>query len=75
MEKSLPPKQTVSQPVVPPVVTIREAYYMTPKNGGFQLRKVTIRNDYVIDDARVSDPDAWNQVMSELEHELSKKLQ
>ncbi len=52
-----------------------EAYYMVPKNGGFHLRKLTIEEDVVLSDTPVSDPDAWNQVMSELEHELSKKLQ
>lgn len=57
-----------------PNITV-DAYYIIPKNGGFQLRKLTIEEDVVLEDSKVSDPDAWNQVMSELEHELSKKLQ
>lgn len=61
--------------IQPLKVALLETYYMTPRNGGFQLRKVTIANDKVTADVNVSDPDAWNQVMSELEHELSKKLQ
>lgn len=54
---------------------VREAYYMVPRNGGFQLMKLTIEDDVVLTDEPVSDPDAWNQVMSELEHEVSKKFQ
>jgi hypothetical protein len=58
-----------------PVGHIQEAFYMRPKNGGFQLMKITIEDDVVLLDEPVSDPDAWNQVMSELEHEMSKKFQ
>lgn len=52
-----------------------ETYYFRAKDGGFQLMKLTIEDDTVLMDAPVSDPDAWNQVMSELEHELSMKFQ
>ena len=52
-----------------------EAYYLIPKNGGFQLRRLVIEEDYVLADEKASDPDAWNQIMSELEHELSKDFQ
>lgn len=48
---------------------------MRPKDGGFQLMKLTIEDDMVLLDEKVSDPDAWNQVMSELEYEMSKKFQ
>jgi len=58
-----------------PVGVTREAYYMRPKDGGFQLMKLTIEDDMVLLDEKVSDPDAWNQVMSELEYEMSKKFQ
>lgn len=58
-----------------PVGVTREAFYMRPKNGGFQLMKITIEDDVVLLDEPVSDPDAWNQVLSELEHEMSKKFQ
>lgn len=58
-----------------PVGVAIEAYYMLPKNGGFQLRRLMIEDDVVLTDEKVSDPDAWQQVMSELEHELSKKFQ
>ena len=52
-----------------------EAYYIVPKNGGFQLRRLHIEDDIVLLDIKVSDPDAWNQVMSEIEQELSKKFE
>lgn len=52
-----------------------EAYYMRAKNGGFQLMRLIIEEGIVLVDEPVSDPDAWNQVMSELEHEMSKKFQ
>lgn len=58
-----------------PVVVTREAFYMRPKNGGFQLMRLTLEDDIVVQDEPVSDPDAWNQVMSEVEHEMSKKFQ
>lgn len=51
------------------------AYYLVPKDGGFQIRRVTIEEDVILNDETISAPDAWNQIMSELEHELSKKLQ
>lgn len=57
------------------VVTPKEAYYMVAKNGGFQLRKVHIEDDIVLLDEKVSDPDAWNQVLDVLDQELSKKFQ
>lgn len=60
---------------IPKVVQTLEAYYMVPKNGGFQLRKVRIEDDIVLADEKVSDPDAWNQVLDVLDQELSKKFQ
>lgn len=65
----------MDKPTTPKKVTTIEAYYLVPKNGGFQLRKLIIEEDFVLSDEKASDPDAWNQIMSELEHELSKKLQ
>lgn len=54
--------------------TTLSAYYIVPRNGGFQLRKVTIEEDIVIDDVKVSDPDAWEQVIVLLERELDRKF-
>ncbi len=51
------------------------AYYMTPKNGGFQLHRMVVEEDVVLEDKPFSDPDAWDQVLSVLESELSKKFQ
>lgn len=59
----------------PKVTVTTEAYYMVPKNGGFQLRRVHIEDDIVLLDEKVSDPDAWNQVLDILDQELSKKFQ
>jgi hypothetical protein len=58
-----------------PGVGTAEAFYIRPKNGGFQLMRLTIEESVVLVDEPISDPDAWNQIMSELEHELSKKYQ
>lgn len=54
---------------------VHEAFYVVPKNGGFQIRKLTIEDDVVLLDEPFSDPDAWDQVMSQIENELSKKFQ
>lgn len=59
----------------PKVTVVKEAYYMIPKNGGFQLRKVHIEDDIVVLDEKASDPDAWNQILDVLDQELSKKFQ
>ncbi len=56
-------------------LTVKEAFYMIPKNGGFQLRRLHIEDDVVLSDEQVSDPDAWNQVVDVLEQELSKEFQ
>lgn len=50
------------------------AFYMIPRNGGFQLRRVVIEEDIVLEDKNYDDPDAWDQVMSVLESEMSKKF-
>lgn len=55
--------------------TTLTAYYMVPKNGGFQLRIITVEEGIVLDDQPVSDPDAWDQVISVLEQQLSRKFQ
>lgn len=57
------------------VIIQTEAYYFRHKDGGFQLMRVIVEDDVVLVNEPVSDPDAWNQIMSELEHELSKKFQ
>lgn len=57
------------------IAPAREAFYLVPKNGGFQIRKLTIEEDVVLSDEPFSDPDAWDQVMSIMEHEFSKKFQ
>jgi hypothetical protein len=51
------------------------AYYIIPKNGGFQVRQLTIEEDVVLEDKLLEDPDAWEQTMSTLEHELGRKFQ
>jgi hypothetical protein len=58
-----------------PGINTAEAFYIRPKNGGFQLMRLTIEESVVLVDEPISDPDAWNQIMSELEHELSKRYQ
>lgn len=57
-----------------PVDKTREAFYLVPKSGGFQIRKVTIEEDVVLDDVPFSDPDGWDQVLSIIEHEMSRKF-
>lgn len=57
------------------VAPAHEAFYLLQKNGGFQIRKLTIEEDVVLSDEPFSDPDAWDQVMSIIEQELSKKFQ
>ncbi len=51
-----------------------EAYYMVAKNGGFQIRKVTIEEGIVLEDIHVDDPDAWDQAVNILEQQLSNKF-
>lgn len=58
-----------------PSVKVSVAYYMVPLNGGFQVRKLQIEEDVVLSDEAVSDPDAWDQCVSVLEAEMSKKFQ
>lgn len=53
----------------------REAFYLVPKNGGFQVRRVVIEEDVVLSDEPFDDPDAWEQAISILERELSRKFQ
>lgn len=57
------------------IAPTHEAFYLVPKNGGFQIRRLTIEEDVVLADEPFSDPDAWDQVMSIMEHEFSKKFQ
>ena len=57
-----------------PVAKTREAFYLIQKNGGFQIRRVTIEEDVVLEDAPFSDPDGWDQVLSIIEHEMSRKF-
>lgn len=56
-------------------IGLREAFYIVPKSGGFQIRKITVEEDVVLEDVTYSDPDAWDPVMNTLEYELSKKFQ
>jgi hypothetical protein len=58
-----------------PTKKVSTAFYMVPLSGGFQVRQLTIEDDIVLSDEPVSDPDAWEQSMSTLENELSKKFQ
>ena len=50
------------------------AFYIVPKNGGFQLKRLTVEEGIVLEDENFDDPDAWDQVMSILEKEISKKF-
>ncbi len=52
-----------------------EAFYIVPKSGGFQIRRIIIEGKTIIEDEFYSDPDAWDPVMNVIEHELSKKFQ
>lgn len=56
-------------------VEVHEAFYIVPKSGGFQIRRIKIEGDTVLEDAPYSDPDAWDPVMNMIEHELSRKFQ
>lgn len=56
-------------------IGLREAFYIVSKSGGFQIRKITVEEDVVLEDAPYSDPDAWDPVMNMIEHELSRKFQ
>lgn len=56
-------------------IGLREAFYIVPKSGGFQIRKITVEEDVVLEDTPYSDPDAWDPVMNMIEHELSRKFQ
>ena len=57
------------------VVGTREAFYVIPKSGGFQVRRVIIEEDVVLEDKPFSDPDGWDQILSIIEQELSRKFQ
>lgn len=52
-----------------------EAYYMVPKNGGFQVYRLHIEDGVVLDGGPLSDPDAWEQSLSVLEQALSLQFQ
>ena len=56
-------------------IGLREAFYIVPKSGGFQIRKVILEEDVVLEDVPYSDPDAWDPVMNLIENELSRKFQ
>jgi hypothetical protein len=52
------------------------AYQMEERNGGFQLYKIEFNEDYSnFTREALDDPDAWNQIISLLEHELSKQFE
>ena len=65
----------VERPVPKPKAKMIEAFYMVPKSGGFQARKLIIEEGVVLDDSAFGDPHAWDQVLAEVEHELSKPFQ
>ena len=52
---------------------IRHAYYMEPINGGYQLHRISIQEDVVLQDERVEDPDGWPEVIGYLEAEFAKE--
>lgn len=62
-------------PSVKPKGYTGAAYFLIAKNGGFQPMRVTISDSVVTSIVPISDPDAWNQAMSELEHEISAEFQ
>lgn len=49
------------------------AYYMEPINGGWQLHRLTIQEDIVLNDEKVEDPDGWPEVIGYMEAEFSKE--
>lgn len=52
----------------------RETFYLIPKRGGFQIRRLIVEGKEVLEDKPFSDPDGWDQVMSIIEHEMSRKF-
>ncbi len=67
----VPPKE-VKKEEEPKRVVARRAFQVEEKNGGFQLFRLNLSKDYqVISREKVGDPDAWEQIISSLEAELS----
>ncbi len=46
---------------------------MEPINGGYQLHRLTIEQDVVLQDEKIEDPDGWPEVMGYIEAEFSKE--
>ncbi len=53
----------------------KEAFYIIAISGGFQVKRIVIRDKVVLEDAVFDDPDAWDQVLRTIEYELSKDFQ
>lgn len=51
------------------------AYYMLEKNGGYEVYRVHIEEGVVLENKRISDPDAWDQSVVTLESALSIQFQ
>lgn len=51
------------------------AYYMKEKNGGYEVYQVHIEESVVLENKRISDPDAWDQSVVTLESYLSMQFQ
>lgn len=51
----------------------RYAYYMEPVKGGYQLHRLTIEEDVVLEDSKVEDPDGWPEALGYLEAEFAKE--
>lgn len=57
-------------------VIARRAFQVEEKSGGFQLFRLNLNKDYqVISREKASDPDGWEQIISELEAELALQFQ
>ena len=60
---------------MPKRIIPKTAYYLIEKHGGFELRKLSMEEDIVLQDEKVSDPDGWDQIILLLEQQLSKQFQ
>jgi hypothetical protein len=51
------------------------AYFLTEKNGGYEVHEAYIEEDLVLGTKRLGDADAWDQSILVLEAALSKQFQ
>ena len=75
MQEEAKEEEKVSEAPEKKEVERHEAFYIVPRSGGFQIRKIVIEGKTIIEDEFYSDPDAWDPVMNVIENELSRKFQ